>query len=684
LEITPFITQNTNPFFNNEKGEMQQIEINLEKSEDKQKEILNPENNLINKSVSFNNNNIFTRRKRTRSKFRTTTSNQIGLNMNIPLSKKNMFHVERNPSEKRFVQEIQIPTNEIKNIEIKKEEIPNVSDLNTKIIQNVEIKKETETDESKIRDNKLELILAKGEYLLNIINSKKLENEGTQKINSLQDIIEVRKKEIELAKINLEKIMLYNQKLKSYNKEEVEEIINKIKDNYKEYKNKIEILKLFGKILNKPEIDEDAKSLMINYKTIYSKCQALLTKILLGLSRVLKECINIEEFVQVLSNNEGIDLTKIDFLLSSEDMDRNVEYLRNIFKSELNGVFKNLNLTIEDNMKINSISNTESNLNMNSNSNLNSCSNNNFNFPSENIPTNDVNNEINNNNSTNNDVNNNEVKNEMNIIETHNEVSKIEIHNDENKIETHNEENNNETHNEVNNNETHNEMNNNETHNEMNNNETHNEMDIIETHNEMNNNETHNEVNNDANNGIKHEMSIIIKNVINDALNNNSIDDMNNDANINNIQNLVKKNQESNNVNLSSNNIDSALEKKLKKKDIKLKKIHEREQLEKFIIERTKNFVKEVNHEYSNRNNKYYGSINKNNSQIFPEKNRNIDLYDDLDNINQKEDLNINSIRSSFKEQIIENSQYSFSQKYQNLTITQIQGTKTEKKPKSK
>ena len=44
---------------------------------------------------------------------------------------------------------------------------------------------------------------------------------------------------------------------------------------------------------------------------------------------------------------------------------------------------------------------------------------------------------------------------------------------------------------------------------------------------------------------------------------------------------------------------------------------------------------------------------------------------DGIENINQKEDLNINSIQSSFKEQIIENSQYSFSQKYQNLTITQ-------------
>jgi len=76
-------------------------------------------------------------------------------------------------------------------------------------------------------------------------------------------------------------------------------MINKIKEYYKEYKNKIEILKLFGKILNKSDIDEDAKPLLLNYKTINSKCQALLDKILSGLARLSKEYLNMEEFVKI-------------------------------------------------------------------------------------------------------------------------------------------------------------------------------------------------------------------------------------------------------------------------------------------------------------------------------------------------------------------------------------------------
>jgi len=154
-------------------------------------------------------------------------------------------------------------------------------------------------------------------------------------------------------------------------------------------------------------------------------------------------------------------------------------------------------------------------------------------------------------------------------------------------------------------------------------------------------------------------MENIIKECSNVTLSNNFTNNDNNKRtninnteikNINNIQNLVKNNQETSNENISINNIENNSEKKLiRKKDIKLKKAQEREQLEKFIIERTKNFVKEVNQEYSNRNNKYYGSINENNNQINFRKNKNIDLYDDLDDIKKEKILKFWEKRKIYK-----------------------------------
>ena len=351
-----------------EKKEIQQIEINLQKNENEEKEENTIPQDINENKENKETSNIYTNKKLIGKK-RLSRGKSVQDKHRESKSKKMMFYVEKkninaNPP-------ITTDKSNLENNQNIENQNPILNNVNKNI--NITIYKEELNEKDKLQ-NKLDTILNKGETLLNLINSKKLENEGTQKIKSLEDIIELKQKEIELAKINLEKIISYNQKLKSYNKEEVEENIKKIKDNHKEYKNKLEILKLFGKILKKSDIDEDTKSLMINYKTIYSKSQALLNKILLGLSKLIKEYMNIEEFIKILSRDDFNNKNKSEYLLNSEDMDKSIENLRNLFKNELNDVLNGLNLPLDDNNVL-PMTNSETNLNSsqnNNNINLNS------------------------------------------------------------------------------------------------------------------------------------------------------------------------------------------------------------------------------------------------------------------------------------------------------------------------
>ena len=164
-------------------------------------------------------------------------------------------------------------------------------------------------------------------------------------------------------------MILNEKKLKCYNKDDIEEIITKIKDNYREFKNKIEILKLFGKIINKTDIDEDSKSISFNYKSVYSKCTILLNKILFGLSKLSKEYLNVGELISILSLEvEGDDNNNIKDNINNE----NIEKLGSLLKKELDDSLNNITLGLEDN------------LNLNSETNFNSCLNNNINLTSDN------------------------------------------------------------------------------------------------------------------------------------------------------------------------------------------------------------------------------------------------------------------------------------------------------------
>ena len=242
------------------------------------------------------------------------------------------------------------------------------------------------TQDRTIIDDKLESILNKGEIFLNVINNRKLDNNSSEKIISLKKSIEEKEKELELAKLNLEKMLLNEQKLKCYNNEDMKENINKIKYNYREYKNKIEILKLFGKIISKSDLDEDTKSLMFNYKSVHSKCSTVLNKILSSLSKLSKEYLNIEELLNILYSDENKDNIQNENNIKNENLNESIENIGKLFKNELNSALNNISLAWEDNMNINS----ETNLNSCINSNLsfsfcdNIHSNGNSNMTSEN------------------------------------------------------------------------------------------------------------------------------------------------------------------------------------------------------------------------------------------------------------------------------------------------------------
>lgn len=244
------------------------------------------------------------------------------------------------------------------------------------------------SDERIMIDNKLDSILNKGEVFINMINNQSLSNNTSRKIIELKKTIEEKQKELDLEKLNLEKIISNEQKLKCYNKDDIEDIINKIKDNYKEYKNKIEILILFGKIINKSEVGEDIKSIIFNYKAVYSKCTSLLNKIFLGLTKLLKEYLNVEDIFNILALNENEDRSQKENNILNGNINESIKNLEVLFKKELNDTLSSVNLTLEDSLS--SVINSETNFNscLNSNLSINSFDNNNI------IGNSSVNNEI--------------------------------------------------------------------------------------------------------------------------------------------------------------------------------------------------------------------------------------------------------------------------------------------------
>ena len=113
-----------------------------------------------------------------------------------------------------------------------------------------------EEKENELLNDKINSIINIGEIFLNLLSNNELSELTNKKINTIKEKIEQKEKEIDSDKKLMDKIMKSEEKVKTVNNQKIEEIINSTKSQYKEYKEKIELLLLYKEIINKAENKE--------------------------------------------------------------------------------------------------------------------------------------------------------------------------------------------------------------------------------------------------------------------------------------------------------------------------------------------------------------------------------------------------------------------------------------------
>lgn len=147
----------------------------------------------------------------------------------------------------------------------------------------------------------------------------------------MKEEISKKEKEIKLEKITLEKIIQSKESIKTVNSSEIKEKIDQIKKNYKEYMDKIKVLKDYKNMIDNPGHKREVKvnKVIMNYNESYSKCSEILDKLMANISLIIKDYINFEEFFNVLfiedSSKKYLDMDSI----------VNVKYLGNLLKKVL-------------------------------------------------------------------------------------------------------------------------------------------------------------------------------------------------------------------------------------------------------------------------------------------------------------------------------------------------------------
>jgi len=119
-----------------------------------------------------------------------------------------------------------------------------------------------------------------GEIFLNLLNNNGLFQITTQKISEIKKKLKIKEKEIEASKILLGKLIENKERVKYINNKEIEDVISTTKLNYKEYKDKIEILLIYKEIINNSHNKEEIKNIMNNYNKIYERCEDIFEKIM--------------------------------------------------------------------------------------------------------------------------------------------------------------------------------------------------------------------------------------------------------------------------------------------------------------------------------------------------------------------------------------------------------------------
>jgi len=216
-------------------------------------------------------------------------------------------------------------------------------------------------EERNVIENKVNSFFDKCDSLLRIYNN--INDMTKKKINSIQNNILEKQKEIDTQKLILEKLMLNNQKYKLYDKKEIEDIIIKLKNYLEEYKNKMEVLSLYQKYITGEQKEDEIKSVLSNTKLVHNECVAILDKFFTDLSKLFNEYVDFEDLCLILFDNKDDDWLR-ENLNSSNNKDyikTNIDNLKSILNKRLNQISSNINMISDEN--INSVSYLGSNTN---------------------------------------------------------------------------------------------------------------------------------------------------------------------------------------------------------------------------------------------------------------------------------------------------------------------------------
>ena len=244
-----------------------------------------------------------------------------------------------------------------------------IKELKNKHIEN-EQDKETETEtENSTLNNKIDSVINIGETFLKLLKNKKFSELTSKKLDSVRNLIEEKEKEIKSFIQFMEKIIQREEKVKSSNTREIEKKIKDIKINYKEYKERIELLSNNKKRYENSTNKENEKEIINIYNENFEKCSKISEKIMADFSLIFNDYINIGELMNILWADEKgenyFDMKSI----------TNIEDYGNMFKKELNNIMIDVNLKDNNNYIDNMNNNLDRYDNMNIIDNMNSINN---------------------------------------------------------------------------------------------------------------------------------------------------------------------------------------------------------------------------------------------------------------------------------------------------------------------
>ena len=207
---------------------------------------------------------------------------------------------------------------------------------------------ETPQDNSKNEDNftlvnnKVGAIINIGEIFMKLINNNELPKLISKNIDSTKEIIKKKEQEIQSDKLFLEELFKTEEKLKSPESLDIQDNITKIKDNLKEFKDSIELLTIYQKIVEKYGNKEDVKEIIKAHKEKFSKCSKTLELLMSNLSLACSNYINFGVLLNLLMDGEKIkNYLNVNSITEIED-------LRNLFKKIMDSIKINDKL-IKDN-----------------------------------------------------------------------------------------------------------------------------------------------------------------------------------------------------------------------------------------------------------------------------------------------------------------------------------------------